>query len=326
MNEVAFVQKRENDWKRLTHLCDRAEISPTKLQPEEFHEFIRLYRRVSADLATVRTRSNNLQLIAFLNDVVARTYGILYRSPRKNLGTALGEALALAASTARRCKYFMLASVLLFLVGFGVTYSVMDTVPQSRAVFVPSAWSEVFEKWKSGEFEERSFEDSTMMTGMYMSNNPRVALMASGLAASTFGLGTAAIIFQNGQILGALTHEMSTVGKVPYLFASIAPHGVTEMSGMIVSGAAGLVLGWALINPGRRKRGEALRAAGKDAMVLLITSWIMMFMAAPIEGFFSFNPRVPIIAKVLFAIVSAIAWGIFWTNFGKKRESLIDSE
>jgi uncharacterized membrane protein SpoIIM required for sporulation len=90
---------------------------------------------------------------------------------------------------------------------------------------------------------------------------------------------------------------------------------------LVISGAAGLLMGYSLINPGRRRRGDALRAAGKDALVLLITATLMMFMAAPIEGFFSFNPRVPVGAKIAFAIVSAIAWGLFWVFYGRPSES-----
>src|SRR5690242_5273802 len=116
MNEVAFVKKRESDWQRLTHLCDAADVSVSKLKPEEFHEFIRLYRRVSADLAAARTRSNNIQLINFLNDVVARAYGILYRSPRKSFGKSIGEALVMSASTVRRCRWFVLTSFLIFVI------------------------------------------------------------------------------------------------------------------------------------------------------------------------------------------------------------------
>src|SRR5690242_12888435 len=110
MNEVAFVNKRESDWKRLTQLSDAGEVSVAKLRSEEFHEFIRLYRRVSTDLATARTQSNNIQLINFLNDVVARAYGILYRSPRRSIARWLLDWLELTAQTVRRRQWFVLAS------------------------------------------------------------------------------------------------------------------------------------------------------------------------------------------------------------------------
>jgi hypothetical protein len=43
-----------------------------------------------------------------------------------------------------------------------------------------------------------------------------------------------------------------------------------------------------------------------------------MFIAAPIEGFFSFNPSVPMWAKVAFAALSAVAWGAFWLGYGRE--------
>ena len=43
----------------------------------------------------------------------------------------------------------------------------------------------------------------------------------------------------------------------------------------------------------------------------------MMFIAAPIEGFFSFNPHVPGWLKTTVAVISVIAWATFWTGFGR---------
>src|SRR5438309_1505206 len=137
MNEVAFKAKRESDWQRLTHLCDAAEVSPSKLKGEEFHEFIRLYRRVSADLAAARTYSNNIQLISFLNDVTARAYGILYRSPRRSLFRSLVDAIELSAQTVRRCKWFAFASFLIFICSGLFSFLVQDWQPQTRSVFIP---------------------------------------------------------------------------------------------------------------------------------------------------------------------------------------------
>ncbi len=45
-----------------------------------------------------------------------------------------------------------------------------------------------------------------------------------------------------------------------------------------------------------------------------------MFIAAPIEGFLSFNPAVPSSIKVIFAVGSFIAWLAFYAGYGKDRE------
>ena len=160
-----------------------------------------------------------------------------------------------------------------------------------------------------------------MATSFYASNNPFVAILSGSIAAATFGVGTTVQLYNNGKILGVLANDMARVNKLGFLIVSIAPHGVTELSGMVMSGASGLTLGWALINPGRRKRGEALINAGKSAIILLIVAVILMLMAAPIEGYFSFNPRVPGAVKVVFALATAVFWGLFWTGYGNKSDT-----
>jgi uncharacterized membrane protein SpoIIM required for sporulation len=320
MNEVAFVERREADWRRFTILCDKADVSPSYLGPKEFHEFVRLYRRVSGDLATARTRSNNLQLIEFLNDLVGRGYGILYRAPRKPFFQAVLEAIRIAARTVRECAWYVGASVATFVFGIVVAWVLVDRVPSTHDHFVPPGWQEVFKQWKTGTHDEATASQSAGMTGFYIINNPLVAARSGAIAAATFGVVTAQQLFQNGAILGTLAHEVSTVGKLGFLVTSVSPHGVPEVSGLIIASAAGYVMGWALINPGRRKRGEALREAGKKAIVLLTTGVILMFIAAPIEGFFSFNPNVPDAVKIGVAAAELIFWGVFWTGFGKATQ------
>jgi uncharacterized membrane protein SpoIIM required for sporulation len=268
----------------------------------------------------VRTKSNNQQLAEFLNDLVGRAYGILYREQRGSFTKAIGTAVAIAAQTVRRRAWFVFASALLFFGSAFYSFALMTTMPETRSYFLPEGQEEMFEGWKKGEFEERSTDENVFMTAFYASNNPRVSIMAGSVAASTFGVGTAYLLFSNGALLGTLAKELEPKGLIGHMIVSIAPHGVPELSGIIVSGAAGFVMAWALIAPGRKRRGQALLESGKDATVLLLTAFTLMFIAAPIEGFFSFNRDIPAEFKGLFAIVSAVAWGFFWVGYGKQRE------
>jgi len=54
-------------------------------------------------------------------------------------------------------------------------------------------------------------------------------------------------------------------------------------------------------------------------VVLLATSVVMMFIAAPIEGFFSFNPAVPQGLKIAVAVIEAVVWGLFWYGFAREK-------
>lgn len=319
MNESSFVARREPEWQRIALLCDKADSSPTALTQSELKEFIRLYRNVSADLAAVRTQSTNLPMQMFLNDLVGRAHGILYQGRRRPLLETLGCNVVNAVRTVRRRRWFILASALFFVVTGLFLFGVLSARPDLRQqVIVDTGFADVFKDWTSGQLPERTSGQSIAAWGMYASHNPLVAIVSGSIAASTFGIGTVYMLMQNGVLLGALSYEMMRVHKLGFLYQSIMPHGVPELSGLIISGAAGLCMGWALINPGRKRRGEALLEAGKDAITLLATSVVMMLIAAPIEGFFSFNARIPGSLKLAVIVVEVLAWGFFWTNFAKE--------
>lgn len=320
MNEGKFVAKRSSDWARLNALTDRAEHSLNTLSMEELTEFVRLYRRAAGDLARARTRFVSAGVLDYLNATVGRAYGALYRAPRKGILHALGEGLFLAASAVRRRAPFVLFSTALFFGSGLFAFILLKTYPGARDFFVPDGFAESFKGWTEGTFEKRSGSENLAMTGFYASNNPKAAVMTGAAGAASFGLLSVWNIFTNGALIGVLSHEVALKNRLDYLWSSIAPHGVPEISGLVISGSAGLLLGWALLNPGRESRGESLRRAGPDAIVLLATGVLLMFVAAPIEAFFSFNPLVPGWVKTIVAVVTLGLWLTFWTRYGRDRE------
>ena len=318
MNEQAFVDRREQEWARLRQLTGKASgRGLASLSGPEMKEFVTLYRRVSTDLAMVRTKSRNTLLAEYLNNIALQAYGVLYRSPRKAFWKTLVDCIALAAQTVRARAVFVGIAAAIFFGSAALVYVATGQIPEAKDAIVGPDASGLFEQWKKASFEERTGGESATMGAFYASNNPRVAIIEGAVGAATFGTASVYLLFQNGALLGALGSEMSSVGKLPFLISSISAHGVPELSGAIISGAAGLLLGWAVINPGRRRRGDSLKAVGRDVIVLILTSVALMFIAAPIEAFFSFNPRFPQELKAGVAIVSLFAWGAFWIGFGR---------
>jgi uncharacterized membrane protein SpoIIM required for sporulation len=178
--------------------------------------------------------------------------------------------------------------------------------------------SDSFEMWRTGSFDAKSSGEGAASTMFYMGNNPRAALLTGAVGAGTLGIGSTYLIVNNGMIFGALLQEVAPYNRVGYVLGSVFPHGVPELSGLFIAGGAGLLLGWTMINPGRRSRARALQEIGKDVTVLLVTSLVLMFIAAPIEGFFSFDARVPFAAKIAVGVIEVIAWGAFWTLVGRE--------
>ena len=320
MNEEAFVRRREGEWARLSWLCAKADGNPKSLSTQELDELVRRYRAASSDLAHARTFGHHPPLIDSLNDLVGRAYGVLYRRPRRPALAMLVAALARTAQTVRRRRAFIRASLILLLGSAIVSFFVAGNNADFREPFLAQMGGETVRAWTSGGFPGRTSSESAMMWAFYAAHNPQVSIVAGAVGAASFGLLSATMMAQNGALVGVLASEMHRVHKLPFLLVSILPHGVTEMSGAAIAASAGLLLGWALIDPGRRSRADSLRAAGPDAGVLLLIGVAQTFMAAPIEGFFSFNPLVPHGARVAVIVLTLLGWLAFWNGFGRTPE------
>src|SRR6266567_4479158 len=76
-----FIDDRKSAWQRLEDLLsivDRTALK--KLQREEVRELGRIYRRTASDLAIARAESRDPRLINYLNSLVIRAHGRIYRA------------------------------------------------------------------------------------------------------------------------------------------------------------------------------------------------------------------------------------------------------
>ncbi|HWO01357.1 MAG TPA: stage II sporulation protein M, partial [Blastocatellia bacterium] len=82
-----FLEPRLRKWKRLEELTTRvSRFRLTGLSGEEVREFGRLYRRTAADLAIAREEVRDQRLVNYLNHLVARAHGAIYRSESSGFG------------------------------------------------------------------------------------------------------------------------------------------------------------------------------------------------------------------------------------------------
>ena len=68
------------------------------------------------------------------------------------------------------------------------------------------------------------------------------------------------------------------------LLAFVAPTWGSELTAIFISGAAGLMMGKALLFPGQYRRVDAFRIAGKDAVRLFAGCIPILLVAGSIEG------------------------------------------
>ena len=105
----------------------------------------------------------------------------------------------------------------------------------------------------------READGSLTMFGFYIWNNVRIGFQtfAGGLA---FGVGSIWFLAANGVIIGAVAGYLTQVGYSQTFWSFVAGHSSLELLAIVLSGAAGLRLGMALVSPGgRRARARSWR-------------------------------------------------------------------
>src|SRR5437763_1152248 len=76
-----FIKERKGAWQRLEDLLALLDGSSLRrLQREEVRELGRIYRRTASDLAIARAESRDPRLINYLNSLVIRAHGRIYRA------------------------------------------------------------------------------------------------------------------------------------------------------------------------------------------------------------------------------------------------------
>src|ERR1041385_3105116 len=76
-----FINEGKSAWQRLEDLLtllDRSSLR--RLHREEVRELGRIYRRTSSDLAIARAESRDPRLVNYLNSLVIRAHGRIYRA------------------------------------------------------------------------------------------------------------------------------------------------------------------------------------------------------------------------------------------------------
>ena len=103
-------------------------------------------------------------------------------------------------------------------------------------------------------------------------------------------------------------------------YATIAPHGVIELTSIQIAGAAGLLLAQAIVMPGRLRRIDALKANARRAGTLMIGVAGLLCIAGTIEGFVT-PQRTTEIFRFGFGAVTAVALIAYFGLCGREPRS-----
>src|SRR5262249_26861492 len=128
------------------------------------------------------------------------------------------------------------------------------------------------------------FGFKTLFSTLLFTHNMQVGLaaFASGILA---GIPTLLLAFYNGITLGAFATIFANGTTQVRFWAWLLPHAVPELLAITLCSTGGLLLGKAVVAPGRDGIARSLREAGRPALELVIASILLFIIAATIESF-----------------------------------------
>lgn len=151
------------------------------------------------------------------------------------------------------------------------------------------------------------------MFGFYIWNN--VSICFRTFASGMFGgfLAMLSVMF-NGMNLGVVAAWLSLDPATRGTFwPFVVTHSSFEITGLMLSGLAGMRLGLSLISPGRLSRRHALHAASKRMFPVIVGAALLTVLAAFFEGFWSASTAIP--PGVKYAVAS-VCWLSMISYFG----------
>ncbi|MDJ0621615.1 MAG: stage II sporulation protein M [Desulfocapsaceae bacterium] len=313
MNQNQFEEAYQEHWQEFGRLLDELESKDTakKTSGISLTEFPARYRKICNHYSLSQARHYRPALVDKLHDLVLRGHLQLYRK-KTNIFWSIVHFIAVDfPRTLRKKAFFFWLSCLFFCVpgliaGLAahndpvLIYTIMDEhqVADMESMYNPG-------NEKIGRSFERTEEDDLTMFGFYILNNISIGFrtFSGGIV---FGIGSIFFLFFNGVMLGGVAGHLSHPPFSTTFWQFVCGHGSFELTAIVICGAAGLLLGYSLLVPGRYRRRDALRMTAPVALKLVMGGALMLVVAAFIEAFWSSSG---FSANVKFS-VAAVLWSM----------------
>lgn len=278
-----------------------------------------LYRALCEHLALVQARAYPVHLAERLEDLAQRAHRLIYRQHALGWRAARDYVVAeVPAALWRHWRPIALAGLLFYgsalAMGLATWWS-----PGSVLALMDAGNATQFEQMYSEPDQpagrHRDADTDWAMFGLYVRHNIGIGFQcfAGGLLA---GVGSVFYLLFNGLQIGGVAGFLTARGHGGVFWPFVASHSPFELTAIVISGAAGLMLGQALLAPGRWRRLQALQQAARACVPLVAAVTVMLTIAASLEAFWSPSPWVAPAAKYA---TSALGWLVVAACFLRGR-------
>jgi uncharacterized membrane protein SpoIIM required for sporulation len=313
----AFVTVHRDEWSRLEALVRQAN-RPTRLSGSDVDELVQLYQRAATHLSLVQTRSPDPVLVARLSRLVASARAAVagaHAPAWKQVARFFTVVFPVAVYRSRRWWVPTAVASLALSLGLGIWVATHPEV--QRALLPPDEVRQLVNHDFSDYYRAHPAHD---FAAQVWTNNVWVSaqVLVGGLLLGTF---TLFALLQNTVNVGVIGGYMFAAGKGGLFLGLISPHGILELTAVFVAAGAGLRLGWTIIDPGPRRRADAIAEEGRSTVVIAIGLIVVLAVSGVIEAFVT-PSGLPTWARVGIGVLAELGFLTYVCTFGRRAVRL----
>lgn len=303
MKQAEFTKQKQNQWQLLKEVLTDPELAKD-------HDLPKMVRQLSHDLAIAKSRLYSPSLVNYLNQLMLMGHQQLYK-PTNRFIAPLWKFIKydLPQSLSELRLYVVWAHILFYgvsIIAFAITLIdpdfVRNVISNAQVVNI----EEMYDPLSKHYAKERESDSDFLMFGYYIFNNISIAFQ-SFVGGIILGFGALYVLLFNALYLGVISGHIVNIDYGSTFFSFVITHGAFELTAIVLSAAAGSVIGVNLLAPGRYSRLDALKVSGKKALPLMFAAFLMLVIAAFVEAFWSSSQTIPHLVKYG---VGSFCW--FW--------------
>jgi uncharacterized membrane protein SpoIIM required for sporulation len=126
----------------------------------------------------------------------------------------------------------------------------------------------------------------------------------------------------NGLVTGTVLGYVQKSGHADNILTFMCGHSPFELTAIVISGGAGLRMGYALLGTSGRTRLGSLRAVADDLISLILGAALFLFIAALIEGWWSPSGLPSQVKWAFSAVMSSLVVGFLLLAGRGKRAAV----
>jgi uncharacterized membrane protein SpoIIM required for sporulation len=312
----AYAIVHQAEWDRLATLVRRRR----RLTGAEADELVALYQRASTHLSLLR--AGPVVGGAVADPVrVARLATLVARARSAVTGTHVPSWRLVARFAARdfpaavyRARWWWLGAAVGSLVVAVATGWWIARSPGVQAGLLPPAEAKALVQQQFKGYYTAN--PAASFAAQVWTNNVWVAAQAL-IYGILLGIPTVLVLLENAVNVGVDGGYLFAHGKGTLFFSLILPHGMLELSAVFLAAAAGLRLGWTVIDPGNRRRGQALGQEGRAMVTITLGLIVVLGVSGLIEAFVTPSP-LPTWARIGIGAVAVTAFLGYALGLGRR--------